>query len=103
MKRVGESSSVPWCPTCDRFLSPPSVTATGSCPQCGRPVEPGHARPPATATDTGTHPHAGPDSPPGEEEMPPVPLHMKILGASVVIYLGWRLVQGIGWVVHQIS
>ncbi|HET9769256.1 MAG TPA: hypothetical protein VFS16_00105 [Acidimicrobiia bacterium] len=88
---------MPWCSTCDRFLSPPSVTAEGSCPQCGRPVEAGHARPPTTATDT------DPSSPPGEEEMPPVPLHMKILGASVVIYLGWRLVQGIEWVVRQFS
>jgi hypothetical protein len=87
---------VPWCPTCDRFLSPPSVTAEGCCPQCGKPVEAGHAHPPSTVTDTDS-------PPPGEEEMPPVPLHMKILGASVVIYLGWRLIQGIDWVVRQFS
>jgi hypothetical protein len=44
------------------------------------------------------------DQPPApEEEFPPVPLHMKILGASVVIYLGWRLIQGIDWVIRQFS
>jgi hypothetical protein len=88
---------VPWCATCDRFLSPPSVTAEGACPTCGRPVEAGRAHPPAGATDTEVPP-AG-----GEEEVPSVPLHMKILGASVVIYLGWRLIQGVEWVVKQVS
>jgi hypothetical protein len=86
---------VPWCPTCDRFLSPPSVTAEGACPACGRPVEAGRARPPGGTTDT--------DAPPvgGEEELPPVPVHMKILGASVVIYLGYRFIQGVDWVIHR--
>ena len=37
----------------------------------------------------------------GEEEIPPVPMHMKILGASVVIYLGYRFIQGVEWVIHR--
>lgn len=86
---------MPWCATCDRFLSPPSVTAEGACPTCGRPVEAGRAHPPAGATDTEAPPSGG------EEEFPPVPLHMKILGASVVIYLGYRFLQGVGWIIHR--
>ena len=31
---MGESLSVPWCPSCDRFLSPSTVTPYGACPQC---------------------------------------------------------------------
>ena len=87
---------VPWCQTCDRFLSPPTVTADGACPQCGRPVDPGHARPAGATTDTDPG-----EAPP--DEQPPVPLHMKVLGASVVVYLGWRLIQGIDWVIRHIS
>jgi hypothetical protein len=88
---------VPWCPTCDRFLSPPTVTPEGACPQCGRPVEAGRARPPDGSGET-------PDAPPAaEEELPPIPLHMKVLGASMVVYLGYRFLQGVEWVVHQFS
>ena len=91
---MGESGPVPWCSTCDRFLSPPTVTADGACPQCGRPVDPGQAHPPGAATDT--------EPPPaGDEDLPPVPLHMKILAVSVVVYLGYRLLQGIEWVIHR--
>ena len=73
---------MPWCSTCDRFLSPPTVTADGRCPSCGRPVEPGRSH------------H-------DEEEQLPVPLHLKILGVSLVIYLGWRFIQGVEWVIHR--
>jgi hypothetical protein len=84
---------VPWCPTCDRFLSPPTVTSEGTCPKCGRPVEPGRSRPRGAS---------GPDDPPGaEEELPPVPRHLKVLGAAMVVYLGYRFLQGVEWVVHR--
>jgi hypothetical protein len=80
---------VPWCATCDRFLSPPTVTPDGRCPVCGRPVEPGQAH---RAED---HP------PPGEEELGPIPLHLKILGVALVVYLGWRFIQGVDWVIQR--
>ena len=93
---------VPWCSTCDRFLSPPTVTPDGSCPSCGRPVEPGRSHTPDGAAEPppGSNGRAeGASS--AEEEFAPVPLHMKILGASVVMYLGYRFLQGVGWVVHR--
>ncbi len=86
---------MPWCPTCDRFLSPPTVTPEGHCPSCGHPVEPGRSHPPAAPT-TDTE-----DMPAAEEEQPPVPLHLKILGAALVVYLGWRFIQGVEWVIHR--
>ncbi|HEX5946416.1 MAG TPA: hypothetical protein VFY82_09070 [Acidimicrobiales bacterium] len=33
------------------------------------------------------------------EELPKAPWHFKLLLVAVVIYLGWRLVQMIGWVI----
>ncbi len=36
----------------------------------------------------------------GEEEpLPPVPWHLKLLGVAIVIYLAYRVFQGVGWLV----
>ncbi|MGH9042142.1 MAG: hypothetical protein ACRDZ3_18140 [Acidimicrobiia bacterium] len=37
-----------------------------------------------------------------EEETGPVPFHLKALGAALAIYLGWRFVQGVEWVVQHL-
>ena len=74
---------MPWCERCDRFLNPNTVGADGTCPSCGRPVEPVSGR-------------ADEDDPAGDE--PHVPWHFWVLVAGVVAYLGWRLVEGIVWV-----
>jgi hypothetical protein len=76
---------VPWCTDCDRFLSPSTVRADGTCPTCGQPVDRGAV---ASGTDIAT-----------DEELPPVPWHLKLLAVAVAIYLGYRLYQGIGWLV----
>jgi hypothetical protein len=47
------------------------------------------------------------DQPPGgakpteDEELPPVPAHLKILGWALAVYLGYRFVQGVEWVIHR--
>ena len=81
---------MPWCPTCDRFLSPPTVGADGTCPTCGRPVE--ATRDPARSRSSQIE----------EEETAPVPFHLKALGVALVIYLGYRFIQGIEWVVQHL-
>ena len=68
---------MPWCETCSRFLNPNSLQSDGSCPTCGRVVA----------------------DPKEAEELPKAPWHFKLLLVAVVIYLGWRLVQMIGWVI----
>ncbi len=74
---------MPWCPDCDRFLSPSTVTADGTCPTCGRAVEVGDV---ARAT--------------GEEgPLPPIPWHLKLLALAIVVYLLYRLFQAAGWIV----
>jgi hypothetical protein len=56
----------------------------GSCPSCGRVLE-SDDRAIATATE-----------PPGAK----APWHFKLMVVAVCGYLGWRLIQGIGWLVH---
>jgi hypothetical protein len=80
---------MPWCPACERFLSPPTVRADGTCPSCGRPVEAAREHPP------------GGGKPAEDEELPPVPAHLKILGGALAVYLGYRFVQGVEWVIHR--
>jgi len=72
---------MPWCETCSRFLNPNTLEPDGSCPTCGRQVAE-----PAT-------PHAA--------TRQKAPWHFKLLVLATVIYLGWRLVQLIEWVVGR--
>lgn len=65
---------MPWCETCNRFWSPPSMTSGGACPNCGRVI----AEPPTT------------------------PWHFKLLLLAVVLYLGFRAVQGVDWLVDKL-
>ncbi len=79
---------MPWCDACDRFLSPSTVKVDGTCPSCGRSVDPGHAheaRSQAQADD--------------DEDLPPIPWHLWLLAGALAIYLGYRAMQGIEWLV----
>ena len=87
---------MPWCETCDRFLSPPTVRVDGTCPQCGRAVDPGGAH---TAL---SEPSGGAGTPADDDEaLPPIPWHLKLLAAAVALYLGYRAFQGIEWLVGR--
>jgi predicted RNA-binding Zn-ribbon protein involved in translation (DUF1610 family) len=97
MHAVCDNRSVPWCASCQRFLSPPTVTPEGRCPTCGRPVEPGRAHPAGPAEQASR----ADDGQAGEEELGPIPLHLKILGVALVVYLGYRFVQGVEWIIHR--
>jgi hypothetical protein len=76
---------VPWCETCDRFYNPNSLRADGTCPTCGRDV--GRS---AVATAT------------AEDGAPATPWHFKVLLLATVVYLGWRLVEGVVWVAEHL-
>jgi hypothetical protein len=78
---------MPWCETCSRFLNPNSLKPDGSCPTCGRTVaEPSDQ--PESADSTAT------------AEREKAPWHFKLLIAVTVIYLTWRAIQMIGWVIN---
>jgi hypothetical protein len=64
-------------------MNPNSLKPDGSCPTCGRVVaEPGDADAAAAAKDQ------------------KAPWHFKLLVAVTVVYLAWRAVEMIGWVVN---
>ncbi len=44
----------------------------------------------------------GADGPQGEAEVP-TPFSFKLMVVLAVIYLGWRLVQGIIWLIDQLA
>ena len=71
---------MPWCEDCSRFYNPNTLRTDGTCPTCGRLVgEPG-----GVVTREG------------------VPWHFKLLIGALSLYLGWRLLQGVGWVLHHL-
>ena len=83
---------MPWCDACDRFLSPSTVRTDGTCPSCGRVVDPGHAHPAAHAAAAKTTVDDDED-----EELAPIPWHLWLLLAALAVYLGYRAMQGIQW------
>jgi hypothetical protein len=74
---------MPWCPDCDRWLAPSTVHADGTCPRCGVAVDPGRAK--------------------RVEALPPVPWSLKVLAGAAALYLGFRALQGVAWVVERVS
>ena len=84
---------MPWCESCERYLSPANVGPGGACPTCGRPVDPGAVRAEAEAKR-------------GEvadgEEHPKTPWHFKLMAGTFAVYLGYRAVQGVAWVAHRL-
>ncbi len=95
---------MPWCPACDRFLSPSTVTTTGTCPRCGGAVDPGKA-----SAASASAPAGGPDDPDAEptpgsagRRRREIPWHVKALLGVLAIYLGYRTFQGLEWLVGQL-
>jgi hypothetical protein len=78
---------VPWCVSCNKFLTPPTVQPDGTCPRCGSEVErgliPGMTRP------------ASEEAPPG------IPWHLKLLGVAFAIYLSFRAFEAVQWFLHR--
>jgi hypothetical protein len=66
---------MPWCEHCARFFNPPSMGKGGECPSCGRVIG-------APAKS---------------------PWHFKVLVAAASLYLGWRGVQGVEWLVRRLT
>jgi hypothetical protein len=102
---------VPWCERCDRFLNPNTVLADGTCPACGRQVDR-----PTPVGSRGVNERSGDESEPSdgrvddpgqveagdEDEDFKAPWHFWVMIGAVVLYLGWRLVEGIWWLVQQV-
>ena len=75
-----------WCRSCERYLTPATLTAEGACPSCGAEVQHPAER---HASDT------GPGDVPAEVAAERIPWHFWLLLAAAAVYLGWRAVQGV--------
>ena len=74
---------MPWCEPCSRYFAPSAMSADGSCPSCGKPID----VPPRFASgDAPTLRELSEMS--GEK----APWHFKLLMAALVLYLGWRII-----------
>ena len=71
---------MPFCEDCDKYYTPTSLAAGGVCPKCGR-----------TLYDDGDE----------RDEKTHIPWHFWLLLIAFVLYMGWRLVQGVGWLAGQ--
>lgn len=70
---------MPWCEPCSRFFNPATLTAEGACPTCGAQI--------------------GPPRKLNRKGRARTPWHFWVLVACAGLYLGWRLVQGVIWLV----
>jgi hypothetical protein len=96
---------MPWCEPCEAFYNPNTLRADGSCPRCGAQV----GDPAAVVTDTGhrrgdevppERPATGsadPDEFDDDELVAKVPWHFWVGVVAMVVYLGWRFLQGLIW------
>jgi uncharacterized paraquat-inducible protein A len=66
---------LPWCDDCSAYWRAAELAEGDTCPTCGRTL----------------------DTTPAKS-----PWHFKLLVVAMVIYLGYRLIQGIAWVVGKI-
>jgi hypothetical protein len=82
---------MPWCDACDRFLSPSTVKVDGTCPSCGQVVDAGHAHAATVKTDADE-----------DEDLPPIPWHLWLLAGALAVYLGYRAMQGIEWLLGTV-
>lgn len=74
---------MPWCDSCDLYLTPNSLKTDGHCPTCDSPVDSADMKP---ATQAPTK----------------VPWHFWVMVVALVGYLGWRLIEGVLWAAGHI-
>ena len=81
---------MPFCEPCNRFYTPSTLTPDGDCPEGHHVAEPEDA-PKLVQSDVQLE----------DEKEPKIPWHFWLLIIAVSMYLGWRLIQGIGWLIQR--
>jgi hypothetical protein len=82
---------MPWCDSCAVYRAPNECNSDGSCPGCGTVL----ATKGALRTEARSLGLPGPGE--VEGQVPKAPWHFKVLLVAVVLYLGWRVVEMIQW------
>jgi hypothetical protein len=85
---------MPWCDDCAKYWAPNAMKAGGSCPTCNKVL----------ATKGALRMEARSLGVPGpgetEGEAPKAPWHFKLMIGCLAVYLGWRVLQGLQWVLR---
>ena len=68
---------MPQCEQCERSWTPTTRAPVEPCPDCGSVTEVG-------------------------DDERPVPWHFKLLVVATVVYLGWRAIQGVVWLIQRV-
>ena len=107
------NGGVPWCDTCDRFLSPSTVHSRRHLSHVRSHRRPGTgARAGPEACDRTATPATPAEPGPccnvygepidvDDDEKLPLPWHLKLLAGALAVYLGYRFLQGIEWVLGK--
>jgi len=68
---------MPWCESCDRHVDKGLLSSQGGCPSCGKQI--------------------------GEpSKRPNTPWHFWVVAAGAALYLGWRAVELVVWIIQQL-
>ena len=86
---------MPWCDACAAYVAPNATAPGGACPTCHNVL----------ATKGALQMEARSLGVPGpgqeEGEAPKAPWHFKLLLAALVLYLAWRGVAGVAWLLDR--
>lgn len=93
---------MPWCDDCDRFYTQSTLNPDGTCPDGHQaaPLPPpgiaasGQAASGQVSSADGVHADGV-----GEGKDRVAPWHFWVMVVALAVYLGWRLIQGIMWVI----
>jgi hypothetical protein len=87
---------MPWCDSCAKFWNPNSLTPEGACPTCGHRFSRSEAPPVTTAAPAAASVDEDDDAWLNDYK---APWHFKLMIAMAVVYLTFRLIQMVSWVV----
>ena len=71
-----------FCESCNKWREPNSILANGSCPKCGTVID--EDAPDQAEIEAAT-----------ARANAKIPWHFWVMVAATVLYLGWRVIQGL--------
>lgn len=74
---------MPWCDSCTRFYTPSTLSSAGDCPEGHNVADPTEGLPGQVLEDA------------QPVEKVKAPWHFWVLVGAIVVYLGWRVIQGV--------
>ena len=84
-----------WCRSCERYLTPATLTSEGVCPSCGNEVQHPPERPAARCRPVRRGHLGSAPSSAAEAAAERIPWHFWLLLGAAAVYLAWRAVQGV--------